>query len=98
MLEPSHTFHFDSKIGVYDYSTRDIFIQQICWALLLQGVQLSDFTLNELVEKLMLNVPIFTRVGSWECGYAISHNLCQYLTYKAGLNNQTIEKPKVGFQ
>ncbi len=26
MLEPSHTFHFDSKIGVHADSTRDIFI------------------------------------------------------------------------
>jgi hypothetical protein len=26
VLEPSHTFHFDFKIGVHDYSTRDIFI------------------------------------------------------------------------
>jgi hypothetical protein len=28
--------------------------------LLLQGVHPSDFTFNELVEKLVLNVPIFT--------------------------------------
>jgi hypothetical protein len=26
VLEPFHTFHFDSKIGVHDYSTLDIFI------------------------------------------------------------------------
>jgi hypothetical protein len=24
--EPSHTFHFDSKIGVHEYLARDIFI------------------------------------------------------------------------
>jgi hypothetical protein len=61
VLEPSHTFHFDSKIGVHDYSTHDIFIRQICGALLLlQGVHLGDHTFNELVEKLVLNVPIFT--------------------------------------
>jgi hypothetical protein len=36
MLELSHTFHFDSKIGVHDYSVCDIFISQIsCRALLL---------------------------------------------------------------
>ncbi len=27
VLEPSHTFHFDSKIGVYDYLVRDTFIR-----------------------------------------------------------------------
>jgi len=26
MLEPSHTFHFDSKIRVHDYSMRNISI------------------------------------------------------------------------
>jgi hypothetical protein len=26
VLEPSHTFHFDSKIGVHDYSIHDTFI------------------------------------------------------------------------
>ncbi len=35
VLEPSHTFHFDSKIGVHDYSIHDIFIRQIHGALLL---------------------------------------------------------------
>jgi hypothetical protein len=64
VLEPSHTFHFDSKIWVHGYSTCDIFIQRICGALL-QGVQPSDPTFNELAEKLVLNVPIFTHVGSW---------------------------------
>ncbi len=34
----------------------------------------------------------------WECGYATSHKLCQYLVYKASLKNQTIKKFKVGFQ
>jgi hypothetical protein len=56
VLEPSHTFHFDSKIEIHN-----IFIQRICGALLLlQGVHPSDLTFNELVEKLVLNVPIFT--------------------------------------
>jgi hypothetical protein len=96
-LEPFHTFQFNSKIGVHDYSTPDIFIQQICRALLLlQGVHHGDLTFNELVEKLVLNVPIFTHVGSWEC--VTSHILCQYLASKASLNNQTIKEPKVGFQ
>jgi hypothetical protein len=35
VLEPSHTFHFDSKIGVHDYSIYDIFIWRMCGALLL---------------------------------------------------------------
>ncbi len=35
VLEPSHTFHFDSKIGVHDHLVREIFIRQICGALLL---------------------------------------------------------------
>jgi hypothetical protein len=79
MLEFSHTFHFDSKIGVHDYSTCDIFSWRIRGALLLlRGVHPGDPTFNELVEKPMLNVPIFTHVGSWECGYVISHNLCQH--------------------
>ncbi len=61
VLEPSHTFHFDFKIGVHDYSTCDIFIPQIHGALLLlRGVHPNDLTFNELVEKPMLNVPIFT--------------------------------------
>jgi len=65
VLEPSHTFHFDFKIGVHDYSTCDIFIRQICGALLLlQGVYPSDLTFNEPVEKLVLNLPIFTHVGN----------------------------------
>jgi hypothetical protein len=79
VLEPSHTFHVEVKIGVHAYSTRDIFIQRIYGALLLlQGVHPSDPTFNELVEKPMLNVPIFTHVGNWECGYVTSHNLCQH--------------------
>jgi len=86
VLELSHTFHYDSKIGVHDYLTCDIFIQQVCGALmLLWGVHLGDPTFNELVEKPVLNVPILIQVGSWECGYATSHNLCQYLVYKACL-------------
>jgi hypothetical protein len=97
VLEPFHTFHFNSKIGVHDYLAHDIFIQQIFGALLLlQGVYHGDLTFNEWVEKLMLNVPIFTHVGSWEC--VTSHSLCQYLAYKASLNNQTIKESKVGFQ
>jgi hypothetical protein len=94
VLESSHTFHFDSKIEVHN-----IFIWRICGALLwLQGVHPSDLMFNELVEKLVLNVPIFTQVGSWECGYVTSHTFCQYLAYMAYLNNQMIEEPKVGFQ
>ncbi len=65
VLEPSHSFHFDSKIGVHDYSTHDIFIRQTHGALLLlQGVHIGDHTFNELVGKLVLNVPIFTQLGS----------------------------------
>ncbi len=64
MLEPSHTFHSNSKIGLHDYLARDIFIQHICRALLLLGgVHPSDPTFNELVEKPMLNVPILTQLG-----------------------------------
>jgi hypothetical protein len=65
---------------------------------LLQGVQPSDPTFNDMVKKPVLNVPIFTQVGSWECRFYISHNLCQYLVYIVGLKNQMIEEPKVGFQ
>jgi hypothetical protein len=65
VLEPSHTFHFDYKIGVHDYSIRDIFFRQICGALLLlQDVHFGDPTFSGLVEKLVLNVPNFTQVGS----------------------------------
>jgi hypothetical protein len=61
VLEPSHTFHLDSKIGVHDYSACDIFIEWIHGALLLlRGVHPIDHTFNELVEKPMLNFPIFT--------------------------------------
>jgi hypothetical protein len=49
VLKPSHTLHFDSKIGVHDYLTCDIFIWWIRGALLLQGVQPSDPTFNNLV-------------------------------------------------
>ncbi len=66
VLEPSHTFHFDSKIGVHDYLVCDIFIWRIsCGALLLlRHVHPSDTAFFELVEKPVLNVPIFTQVGS----------------------------------
>jgi len=43
---------------------------------LLLDVHLGDPTFNGLVEKPMLNVPNFTQVGSWECGYVTSHKLC----------------------
>jgi hypothetical protein len=57
MLELSHTFHFDSKIGVHYHLVYDIFIQRIYGALLiLQSVHPGVFTFYELVEKLMLIV------------------------------------------
>jgi hypothetical protein len=66
VLEPSHTCHFNFKIGLHDYLVCEIFIHRIsCGALLLlQGVHLGDTTFNELVEKPVLNVPIFTQVGN----------------------------------
>jgi len=70
-------------------------MQWIYGALLLQNVHPSDPTFNELVNKPILNVPIFTQLGSWECGNATSQNLCKN---KACLNNQRIEEPNVGFQ
>jgi hypothetical protein len=61
VLEPSHTFHFDFKIGVHGFSTCDIFIPWIHGALLLlRGVHPSDPTFNELVEKPMSNVLLCT--------------------------------------
>jgi hypothetical protein len=70
-------------------------MQWIYGALLLRSVHPSDPTFNELVDKPILNVPIFTQLGSWECGNATLQNLCKN---KACLNNQRIEEPSVGFQ
>ncbi len=61
------------KIKVHNYLICNIFMQWIYGALfLLRSVHPSDPTFNELVDKPILNVPIFTQLGSWECGNATS--------------------------